>query len=105
VHIYGKVRLIEGDELYQTLKSLLDRYEKDSVHPVSMKSMSPEYIQKSLLGLVGFEIAITNIEAAYKLSQNRDQKNHQNIISELEKRKDYESHEVAKAMRGAQPSQ
>lgn len=99
VHVYGKVRLIEDDELFQSLKHLLDRYEKDSVHPVSMESMSPEYLQKSLLGLVGFEITITNIEAAYKLSQNRDQKNHQNIIKELEKRGDHESHEVAREMK------
>lgn len=104
VHVYGKVRLIEGDELYQSLKSLLDRYEKDSVHPVTMESMTPEYVKKSLLGLVGFEITITNIEAAYKLSQNRDAKNHRNIINELEKRPDHESRLVASEMKKVSPS-
>jgi transcriptional regulator len=103
VHVYGKVRLIEGDELFQSIKNLLDRYEKDSAHPVSMESMTPEYLRRELLGLVGFEITITNIEAAYKLSQNRDQKNHQNIISELEKRKDHESHLVAEEMKKRKP--
>ena len=103
VHVYGKVRLIEGDELYQALKNLLDRYEKGSVHRVSMESMTPDYVQKALLGLVGFEITITTIEAAYKLSQNRDQKNHGNIIRELEKRKDHDSHLVASEMKKKQP--
>jgi transcriptional regulator len=102
VHVYGRLRVIEGDELFQSLKSLLDRYEKDSERPVSMESMTPEYLQKSLLGLVGFEITITNIEAAYKLSQNRDQKNHGNIIGELEKRKDNDSHLVAEEMKKRQ---
>ena len=104
VHVYGKVRLIEGEELYRSLKNLLDKYEIDSTHPVSMESMTPEYVRKSLQGLVGFEIMITNIEAAYKLSQNRDQKNHENIIHELERRKDHESHLIAGEMKKRIPS-
>lgn len=103
IHVYGKVRLIEGEELFLSLKNLMDKYEKDSRHPVSMESMSPEYLQKSILGLVGFEIAITNIEAAYKLSQNRDAKNYASIIHELEKRKDYDSHLVADQMKKRNP--
>jgi hypothetical protein len=50
-------------------------------------------------GTVGFEIAIEGMEGSYKLSQNRDKKNHTNIISELEKRKDENSANVANEMR------
>jgi transcriptional regulator len=36
-----------------------------------------------LRGATGFEIAIKKIEAALKLSQNRNQKDYQNIVHEL----------------------
>ena len=50
-------------------------------------------------GLVGFEITITSIEATYKLSQNRDQKNHERIVYELEKRADTGSLLIASEMK------
>ncbi len=99
VHVYGKINLIEGDQLYQSLTHLVDKYEKGSANPVSMEKMSAEYVQKSIQGLVGFEISISGIEAARKLSQNRDKKNHQNIIHELEKRNDQASLQIAEEMK------
>ena len=95
VHVYGKIKIIEGDELYSALKQLVDKYEKASEYPVSVEKMSPQYVRQSIKGLVGFEIEITSIEAAYKLSQNRDRKNYINIINELEKRGDHDSKLVA----------
>ena len=98
-HVYGRIRMIEGNELYESLKNLLDKYEAASENPVSMRSMSPEYVRKSIQGLAGFEISITSIEAAYKLSQNRDHKNQLRVIHELEKRKDAGSLKVALEMK------
>lgn len=98
-HVYGNIRVIEGDELYQSLKHLVHRYESSSAHPVSVESMSPEYVHKSMQGLVGFEIEITEIEATYKLSQNRDQKNHESIMLALEKKKDLGSQQIAAEMK------
>lgn len=99
VHVYGKIKIIEGDELYSALKQLVDKYEKASEYPVSVEKMSPQYVRQSIKGLVGFEIEITSIEAAYKLSQNRDRKNYINIINELEKRGDHDSKLVAAEMK------
>jgi transcriptional regulator len=99
VHVYGKIKIIEGDELLQSLKKLVDKYETKSVRPFSIETMTPDYLQKSISGLVGLEIQISNIEAAYKLSQNRDGKNHTNIIHELETRGDHDSFQIAEAMK------
>lgn len=99
VHVYGKIQIIEGDELYSAIKQLVDKYEKASEYPVSVEKMSPEYVRQSIKGLVGFAITITSIEAAYKLSQNRDRKNYDNIIHELEKRDDHGSRSVASEMK------
>lgn len=98
VHVYGKIRIIEGDELKASLKEMVDHYEVNSERPVSIEKMTPSYLEKEIRGIVAFEIEITNIEAAYKLSQNRDQENHQNIVKELKNRNDPDSTKVAKEM-------
>jgi transcriptional regulator len=103
VHVYGTVKLIEGEALRHSLSVLVNKYEKNSANPVSMETMTPEYVADSIRGLVGFEIQINRIEAAYKLSQNRDQKNHEAIVSQLEKRNDPESTQVAAAMKATCP--
>jgi len=99
VHAYGNIRLIEGDELLDSLKNLVDKYEGGSQNPVSIERMSPDYVSKSLKGIVGFEITITSMEASYKLSQNRDKKNQLSIITELERRNDPLSVSVAAEMK------
>jgi transcriptional regulator len=99
VHVYGTIRVIEGDALIDSLKSLTNKYEKNSAKPVSVEKLSPEYFQSALRGVVGFEIEITNMEAAYKLSQNRDKINHAEIINKLEKRNQGDDVKIARAMR------
>jgi transcriptional regulator len=99
VHAYGKVRMLNEEELIDSLRQLTNKYEKDSVNPVSVDTMSKKFLHTEIRGTVGFEIAIERIEASYKLSQNRDEKNHANIISELEKRGDENSVSVANEMR------
>jgi len=99
VHVYGTIRIIEGEELYQSIKVLVDKYEKHSANPISMEKFTPSFLKHELQGLVGFEIEISKIESAYKLSQNRDEKNYKAIINELEKRGDAGSKEVAEEMK------
>jgi len=38
VHVYGKLKVIEGEELVDVLKELVDRYEVDSENPVSIEN-------------------------------------------------------------------
>jgi transcriptional regulator len=99
VHVYGKVRMQSEEELIDSLRQLTNKYEKDSVNPVSVDKMSKKFLHAEIRGTVGFEIVIERMEASYKLSQNRDEKNHTNIISELEKRKDENSVGVANEMK------
>ena len=49
-------------------------------------------------GIFGLEIEIDEIQATKKLSQNRDDHNYKNIISELEKTENPQSIAVAKEM-------
>ena len=101
VHVYGKLKILSAEELLQSLKELTDKYEKQSAQPISVEKMNPDFLKKEMLGIVGFEIEITKIEATYKLSQNRDAKNHEAIITELEKRNDPASTAIADEMKKA----
>jgi transcriptional regulator len=99
IHIYGSINILDGDELYKALDDLTNKYEKASEKPISMSTMSPEYVKRAMKGTVGFEVTITRVEATKKLSQNRDDKNHEAIVGQLEKRGDHDSKAIAELMK------
>ena len=99
VHAYGKPRVIEGEELIEHLKQLVNHHERNSVTPAAVEHMTPSYLQQEIRGIVALEIEITSLEASYKLSQNRDEANHNNIVKQLDKRGDHYASEIAKAMK------
>lgn len=84
VHIYGTVKIIEGEALLSSLKKLVDKYESNSETPIRVENLSKKTMMMTR-GIVAFEIEIEEIQAQYKLSQNRDPKNYDNVIVELEK--------------------
>ncbi|WP_426064266.1 FMN-binding negative transcriptional regulator [Flavobacterium sp. DSP2-3-1] len=98
VHVYGKIKIIEGEAVIESLKKLVDKSEKKSENPVRVENLSTKTMMQSR-GIVAFEIEITEIQATRKLSQNRDKKNHQNIISELEKANTNQSIAIANEMK------
>lgn len=61
--------------------------------------MPVEFVRKEIKGVVGFEISVEKIEAAWKLSQNRNDANYLNIIAELEKLNDLNATLVAEEMK------
>jgi transcriptional regulator len=97
IHVYGKVRLLQGDELFALLSRLVHNHEPNTQY--SLESLPQDFVQKEMKGVVGFAIDVTRIDAGYKLSQNRNDEDHENIIRELDKREDEDSIRVAKAMR------
>ena len=98
VHVYGKIKIIEGDEVIESLKKLVNKYEQNSQRPVRIEDLSEKTMMQSR-GIVAFEIEIEEIQAQQKMSQNRDDKNYQNIISELEKTNKNQSIAVANEMK------
>lgn len=97
VHIYGKIKIIEGEAVVESLKKLVDKYEKGSENPVRVEDLSKKTMMQTR-GIVAFEIEITAIHSVKKLSQNRDTKNYDSIISELEKTGETNSIAIAKEM-------
>jgi transcriptional regulator len=96
VHLYGKVRVVKGDGLYSLLSRLVKKHEEQSSY--RLEALPADFVQKEMNGVVGLAVDVTRIEAGYKLSQNRGDEDHANIIRELEKRGDDDSKKVAEEM-------
>lgn len=103
VHVYGKIRYIEGEELMHHLKSLVDTYEAGRPNRVSVETMSEAYVQSQVRALVGFEVKIEEVKASAKLSQNRDDVNYHNIVKKLDESPFPLDQEVAEEMRKRRP--
>lgn len=98
VHVYGEVSILDKEELKEDLTMLLQKYEKHREEPVLWDGLSHSLLEKQLNGIVGFKIKIQEIQAAYKLSQNRNKKDYFNIIDKLNEEEDFNSHRIAEVM-------
>ena len=56
-----------------------------------MESLPADFREKEMRGIVGFQVRVTRVEANFKLSQNRDDEDHANVIHQLEARGDEQS--------------
>ena len=99
VHVYGKISLLNEDELYQELAKLMEKQESAVQNPKVLAQMPQGLVRKEMKGIVGFRIDITEFKAVEKLSQNRDSKNHHAIITELEQSNDTSSHAIVGLMK------
>lgn len=98
VHVNGEARVFsEPDELLGVLHELIPMFEP--AYADQWASLSPAYRERMLSHIVGFEIAVTKIEAKFKLSQNRSREEQHNIIRSLEKAEDSAVSGVAHLMR------
>jgi transcriptional regulator len=98
VHVYGKIKIVEDEAVIESLKKLVDKYEKNSENPIRIEDLSKKTMLQTR-GIVGFEIEITEIQATKKMSQNREKIDYNNIILELEKTNNNESIAVANEMK------
>jgi transcriptional regulator len=86
--------------MHELMKGLVDRYEggADVDARYTVEGLPADFLQSQMKGIVGFEISVDEIQASFKLSQNRDQKNYENVITELRKSDDQEAQNVAQIM-------
>ncbi|AGZ25644.1 MULTISPECIES: FMN-binding negative transcriptional regulator [Staphylococcus] len=82
VHVYGDGRLLNHEELVSDLKQLLNHYEGHKEEGATWNHLS-EGTKKQIKGIVGFQVKVNDIEAAYKLSQNRSAQEKVNIAKQL----------------------
>ncbi|MEN9563689.1 MAG: hypothetical protein RIR73_1933, partial [Chloroflexota bacterium] len=70
IHVYGKVRLLDGEELRDLLSQLVKKHETGTGY--SLDGLPADFVEKEMRGVAGFALDVTRLDAASKLSQNRD---------------------------------
>jgi transcriptional regulator len=98
VHVYGKTSILSEEELKQDLAMMLQKYEKHRKNPILWDELSSQLLEKQLKGIVGFKIKVQEIQAANKLSQNRNEVDYHNIVNKLYEEKDLNSQQIAQLM-------
>ena len=102
-HVYGSPRIVtDHAEAYNLLSKLIKRHEAENQY--KLETLPQDFVAKEMKGIVAFQIEVTQIEANYKLSQNRNDEDYHNIVARLEERDDEMSHGVAEAMKEKRPS-
>jgi transcriptional regulator len=99
VHIYGTLRTIEGKELHDSLNQLMTKYEHLAKSHLKLDDLSKPFLDQEIKGIVGFEIKISEVQAAFKMSQNRNYQSYHSIIDHLSKSENHDAHEVSEIMK------
>jgi transcriptional regulator len=85
VHAYGPIRIVQdADWLLDHLKSLTNQHEAVSPIPWRVEDAPQDFIAKMIHGIVGIEFPITRIEARWKASQNRPDRDIAGITAGLD---------------------
>ena len=98
VHAYGKANIFgEPAQLLPMLHQLIGTFEQ--TYAQQWSELSESYRERMLSHIVGFEIAVTRLEAKFKLGQNRTKVEQSNMITSLAKSPDSVISGVADLMR------
>lgn len=83
VHVYGTASIMNEQELQEELILLLQKYEQDRKYAALWENLSSQ-TKRRIKGIVEFKMKVEEIQAAYKLSQNRNEIDYMNIIDKLQ---------------------
>lgn len=85
VHLRGRMRVVDDREWLRALvDELTTRFEHGRAQPWSMADAPPEFIAQMLRAIVGIEVEVLQIEAKFKLGQNRPAADREGTIRGLE---------------------
>jgi transcriptional regulator len=97
VHAKGKISFMDEEGTLEALRLLTDeQIGRDS--PASFNNIPEDDVTAMLKAIVGFTIEVTDLQHVFKLSQNKNVSDQQNIIDELKKKKDANSTFIAAQM-------
>ena len=82
VHALGSLRLLESrEDKLAALRQLV--MANDAPWLEEMERLPPDFLALKLEGIVAFEIAVTRLDARWKLSQDRSPQERRNIVEAL----------------------
>ena len=84
VHVRGLLNFLPQEGLLQILRELKNLHEDDTA--VKFESLSQDYLDALVPAIEGFEIAVEDVQAVFKLSQNRSRTDFDSTIRALQER-------------------
>ena len=82
VHAHGSLRILESrEDKLAALRQLV--IANDAPWLAEMERLPPDFLALKLDGIVAFEIAVTRLDARWKLSQDRSPQERRNIVEAL----------------------
>ncbi len=86
VHAYGTPRLLGVEETRAQLEALMQQHG----HGSEMAAYREDYLSGMQKGIVGFELTMTRLEGKFKLSQNKNPQDQENVVTHLEQQGELE---------------
>lgn len=99
VHIFGTIEVMSKQMLEEYLVKSVAFFEKNRKEPLKYANFDQKMIESYLPHIKGIRIQVYKIEAAFKLSQNRNETDFQRIVKDLETSDLNSNLELAKAMK------
>lgn len=98
IHARGQIKFLDEHALAELLKKLSLHFEQgDTSSSTVYDNLPVEYRERLSKAILAFEIEITELDNVHKLSQNRDEKSYDNIVSQL-KQQEGDANEIGDLM-------
>ena len=100
VSITGLISVVETrDEVIAFLQSLVSRYESQRDEPMWQLDPSDERLVQLLSAIVVFRVRVSEVEASFKLSQNKSKEDQESVIRNLSTSRGEGERQVASLMK------
>jgi transcriptional regulator len=83
VHAKGVLRFLNEQALRDVLRRTTSHFENNPHSGANFEDIPEDYIQRMVKAIVAFEIEVQEMDNVFKLSQNRNEKSYDTIISKL----------------------
>lgn len=103
VQARGTVSILDDNDTYELIKDLTHQYEDEQDQPELTENMDEAYLAAHIKAIAGFEIAVTDLNATFKLNQNKDDESYTNVVAQLMNTNDIDSITIAGEMMKLRP--
>lgn len=84
VHVLGTCSLLSLEDTKLHVSELVDFFEKNRTNPLKFENWSNELISAYMTEIIGVRLKVVKMTGNFKLSQNRNEQDFKNILSDIE---------------------
>jgi len=99
VQARGKLCFYNDVQTVELLQELTHYFEDTQTRPELLENMNEAYINTNVRAIIGFETRLENVQATFKLSQNKDDESYRKIVENLGKSENYNEIIIAAEMK------